>query len=229
VTPDNEGAEDPFIGIGDREMGSTPLRDAQQVLEMSAAVAMVSSSSLRESGPLPKKVHTKGCLPPSTQYVHVECHEPFHSLLPLVSELGIRRFLSRKRTLGALNFCRSVARPEPPMPSSLSKNVWVETSRVAREEGIMSEVLTWGNTVETSALMGATGASVSPRADGDRRNEVRPQPVGASGRAALSFGSSRGTNSSPSWKVTVGDTLPSPGSSDVVALGNEELGLVGFP
>jgi hypothetical protein len=28
VTPDREGVEDPFIGAGEREMGSTPLRDA---------------------------------------------------------------------------------------------------------------------------------------------------------------------------------------------------------
>jgi hypothetical protein len=56
-----------------RGIGSTPLHDAQQVLETSVAVAMVSLSSLKESRPLPKKVRTKGCLPPSAWYVHV-CH-----------------------------------------------------------------------------------------------------------------------------------------------------------
>jgi hypothetical protein len=29
VTPDHEGEEDPFICVGEREMGSTPLRDAK--------------------------------------------------------------------------------------------------------------------------------------------------------------------------------------------------------
>jgi hypothetical protein len=104
VTLDREGVEDPFVGAGEREMGSTPLRDVQQVLETSAAVATVSSSSLRESWPLPKKVCTKGCLPPSTWYVCVNVMSLFHSISPLVSELGIRWFLSRKHTLGALNF-----------------------------------------------------------------------------------------------------------------------------
>jgi hypothetical protein len=58
--------------MGEREMGSTLLYDAQQVLESSAAVATVSSFSLGEYGPFTKKVHTKGCLPPSSQYVCVE-------------------------------------------------------------------------------------------------------------------------------------------------------------
>jgi hypothetical protein len=40
-------------------------------------VAMVSSSDLRESEPPPKKVHTKGCLPPSAQYVCVGRHVHF--------------------------------------------------------------------------------------------------------------------------------------------------------
>jgi hypothetical protein len=41
VTPDSEGVEDPFVGASEREMGSTPLRDAQQVLEMLAAMASI--------------------------------------------------------------------------------------------------------------------------------------------------------------------------------------------
>jgi hypothetical protein len=43
-------------------MGSTPLLDAQQVLEASTIVATVSSPSLGESGSPPKKACTKGCL-----------------------------------------------------------------------------------------------------------------------------------------------------------------------
>jgi hypothetical protein len=38
----------------------------------------------------------------------------------------------------------------------------------------------------------------------------------------------RGLESSPSQKAVIGDIPSSPGSSDVMALGNEELGLSGF-
>jgi hypothetical protein len=79
----------------------------------------------------------------------------FHSLSPLVSELGIRWFLSRKDTLGALKFRRLVAQPEPPTPSFLSETTWVEASRVAHEVGIVPEVPAWGNTVEKVYLAGS--------------------------------------------------------------------------
>jgi hypothetical protein len=83
--------------------------------------------------------------------------------------------------------------------------------------------------VETSALIGATRASVFRRASSGRGNEARPQSVGVPDRAALTFRSSRGPNSSPAWKAAVGDTPPALRSFDVMALGNEELGLPGFP
>jgi hypothetical protein len=85
------------------------------------------------------------------------------SLSLLVPELGIWWLLIRKHTLGALSFHWSVARPEPPTPSSSSETAWVETSR--------------------------------------------------------------GPNSSPSRKATVGDISSAPGSSDVMVLANKELGL----
>jgi hypothetical protein len=40
---------------------------------------------------------------------------------------------------------------------------------------------------------------------------------------------SRGPESNPSQKATIGDILSAPGSSDAVVHGNEELGLPGFP
>jgi hypothetical protein len=88
------------------------------------------------------------------------------SLSLLVPELGIQWLLNRKCTLGALSFHRSMAQPEPPIPSSPSEIVWVETLR--------------------------------------------------------------GPDPSLSWKATVGDIPSAPGSSDVVVLGSEELGLLGF-
>jgi hypothetical protein len=60
VTSDREGEGDAFLRVGEREMGSTFLCDAQQVPESSATVAVVSSFSLGEYGPFPKKVRTKG-------------------------------------------------------------------------------------------------------------------------------------------------------------------------
>jgi hypothetical protein len=100
----------------------------------------------------------------------------------------------------------------------MSTTAQVEASRVAHEEETMPEALVWGNMVEMSSMMGATGASVSLHADGGQANEVRPRFVGASGRVALTFGFLRGPDSSPSWKATVGDTLSSPRCFDVVAL-----------
>jgi hypothetical protein len=51
------------------------------------------------------------------------------SLSILVTELEILWLLNRKRTLGALSFHRSMARPEPSTPSYSSETMWVETSR----------------------------------------------------------------------------------------------------
>jgi hypothetical protein len=84
----------------------------------------------------------------------VQCREHFSQLTPLVSELGIQRFLSRKCTLGALNFCRLVARPEPPMPSSSTETAQVEVSRAAHEEGTVPEAPARVNTVETLPYWG---------------------------------------------------------------------------
>jgi hypothetical protein len=83
-----------------------------QVLEPSATVATVSSFSLGESGPFLKKVRTKGYLPPSAWYAHMECRGP--SLQPTTSSAlacNSMVFLNRKRILGALSFCHSVAQP----------------------------------------------------------------------------------------------------------------------
>jgi hypothetical protein len=78
VTPDHKGGgEDPFICTGGREMGSAHQLGAQHALEVSAAVATISSPCFGESGSLPKKAHTKGWLSPFGRYVHVQCHEPF--------------------------------------------------------------------------------------------------------------------------------------------------------
>jgi hypothetical protein len=118
------GGEDPFICAGGREMGSISLLNAQHVLEALVAAATVASSFVKESRPAPMKVRTKGCMPPSARYVHVEhCESFFHNLSLLVPELKICRSLRRKSTLGALNFCQSVTRPEPLMPSSLGKSM----------------------------------------------------------------------------------------------------------
>jgi hypothetical protein len=73
VTSDRKGEGDAFLHVGEREVGSTFLCNAQQVLESSATVATVSSFSLGESGPFHKKVRTMGYLLPSARYVHVEC------------------------------------------------------------------------------------------------------------------------------------------------------------
>jgi hypothetical protein len=59
VTSDREGEGDAFLHAGEREMGSTLLHDAQQVLESSVTVAIVSLFSLGESGPSPKLVVLK--------------------------------------------------------------------------------------------------------------------------------------------------------------------------
>jgi hypothetical protein len=83
VTYDREGEGAAFLRTGEREMGSTFLRNAQQVLESSVAVATVSSFSLGESSPFPKKLHTKGYLLPFAWYVCVECRWP--SLQPTTS------------------------------------------------------------------------------------------------------------------------------------------------
>jgi hypothetical protein len=83
VTSNHEGEGDAFLCGGEREVSLTLPHDAQLGPESSATVATVSSFSLGESRPFIKKVRTKGCLPPFSQYVHVECRGP--SLHPTTS------------------------------------------------------------------------------------------------------------------------------------------------
>jgi hypothetical protein len=99
--------------------------------------------------------------------------------------------LSRKHTWEALNFHRSVARPEPLMPSSSSETAWVEALMAACKEGTVPKAQAQEKMVEPPILMEATSDNASPRAGAGRANEVRPQSVGAPGRAGLTPGSSR--------------------------------------
>jgi hypothetical protein len=67
VTPDHEQGEYPIVSTGGEETDSTPHPEAQQVLEVLATATLVPPSGVGEPGLLPKKVCTKGCLPPSSQ------------------------------------------------------------------------------------------------------------------------------------------------------------------
>jgi hypothetical protein len=58
------------------------------------------------------------------------------------------------------------------MPSSLTETAQVEVLRAAHEEGTMPEAPARVNTVETSALLGAIGTSVSPHVGGGQGNEA---------------------------------------------------------
>jgi hypothetical protein len=71
VTLDYEGEGDPSVWIGGEEMSPTPCPNVRQVLEAPATTTTVFSLGLEEPEPPPKKACTKGCLPPSTWYVHV--------------------------------------------------------------------------------------------------------------------------------------------------------------
>jgi hypothetical protein len=113
------------------------------------------------------------------------------------------------------------------MASSSSETARVEASRAACEEGALSEAPAWEKMLEAPVPMRATGANVSPCTGGGRANEARPQFVGAHGRAALTLGSSGDTGFSPSQVAVVGDAPFVPRSSNIMDLGNGELGLPG--
>jgi hypothetical protein len=113
------------------------------------------------------------------------------------------------------------------MASSSSEAARVEASRAACEEGALSEAPTWEKMLEAPVPMRATGANVSLCTSGGRANEARPQFVGAHGRAALTLGSLGNTGFSPSQVAVVGDAPFVPGSSNIMDLGNGELGLPG--
>jgi hypothetical protein len=111
------------------------------------------------------------------------------------------------------------------MASSSSETARVEASRAACEEGALSEAPAWEKMLEAPVPMRATGANVSLCTSGGRANEARPQFVGAHGRAALTLGSLGNTGFSPSQVAVVGDAPFVPGSSNIMDLGNGELGL----
>jgi hypothetical protein len=67
--------------------------------------------------------------------------------------------------LGALSFQQSVARLEPPTPTSSSKTARLEALMAARNEGTTSEAQAWEKMAEPPILMGVIGDSVSSPAD----------------------------------------------------------------
>jgi hypothetical protein len=85
-------------------VGLTPFPAIRQVLEAPVAAATASPSSHGEARPPLKKVHTKGCLPPSARYVHVGTVFFLCNLPTFIAELEILWSLGGKRTLGTLNF-----------------------------------------------------------------------------------------------------------------------------
>jgi hypothetical protein len=210
-------------------MGLSPHPDLQQVLETPAAVDTGSSSSFGEPEPPVKKVCTKGCLPPSARYAHVGCCTLLCNLSIFVSELRIRWSLSKKRTLGTLNFRRSVPRPALPTSSSPSETVRVEVLRVAYVEEMVPGSPGWEKTVEALAMMRVVGANVSPCTDGGCANGVEPQPKDAPSRAVLTPETSNGLGLSPSHESTLDDVTSVPGSFDIVDLGTGESELPGYP
>jgi hypothetical protein len=80
--------------------------------------------------------------------------------------------------------------------------------------------------VEPPVLIGVIGDSMSLHARAGRANEARPQAIDSPGRASLTPGSSREPNPNLSREAFVGDIPSAPGCSDVVDLGNGELGLL---
>jgi hypothetical protein len=91
-----------------------------------------------------------------------------------VPEHRIQQSLSRKCTLGALNFCRLVDRAEPLTPSSSSETARVEAPMAAQKEGIVPEAQAQEKRVEPPVPLGAIGDIMSLCADIGRANEVRP-------------------------------------------------------
>jgi hypothetical protein len=127
-----------------------------------------------------------------------------------VHEFEIWWSLGRKRTLGTLNFHRSVPRPTSPMPSSPREMVPVET-------------------VEAPPLVGAVGASATLHVDDGCAKEAEPQLKDASDPAALTPRSPRGPCCSPSQEATLDEAMSIPKSSNIVNLGARVLGLSGYP
>jgi hypothetical protein len=156
--------------------------------------------------------------------VHCLCN-----LSIFVLELGIRWSLSRKCTLGTLNFHQPVPRIAHPTSSSLSETVQVEVLRVAYVEETTPGALVWEKMVEAPTLMGEAGANMSLRANGDRVNGVEPRPKDVPGRATLIPRTSKGPGFSPSWETALDDVTSVPRSFDIVDLGIGEPGLPGYP
>jgi hypothetical protein len=104
----SEVEEDPSIGISMEKVGLTPWPKIQQVLKASVMAVPTSLSSIGEAKPPLKKVRTKGRLPPSDRYALWDVACLLCNLSILMSELEIRWYMGRKRTLGTLNFRWSV-------------------------------------------------------------------------------------------------------------------------
>jgi hypothetical protein len=130
-----------------------------------------------------------------------------------VHKHGIQWPLSRKHTLGTLNFRRLMPRPTPQMPLSTSEVVRVEVSRAAYEEEFASVAPVREKVKEAPALTGAVGAHASPHADGGCADEVKPRPHDVLGLATLTPGSSKGPSFRSSQEAILDDVTSVPRST----------------
>jgi hypothetical protein len=100
---------------------------------------------------------------------------------------------------------------------------------VAHEEGSAPGVPVRERVVEALVMVGAVGADVTPCIDGDRVNEVEPQPTDTPSAADLVLRSLRGSGFSPPREAASDDMMSIAASFDVVDPGTGELGLSGCP
>jgi hypothetical protein len=105
----------------------------------------------------------------------------------------------------------------------------VEVLRIAYVEEMVLGAPVWETMVEAPALMGAVGASMSPRANGGHMNGAEPQPEDAPGRAALTPRTLNGPSFNPFQEAALDDVMSVPRPFDIVDLGTGELRLQGYP
>jgi hypothetical protein len=142
-----------------------------------------------------------------------------------VGKLKIRWSLSRKHTLGTLNFHQSVPRPAPPTSLPPSEAVRVELGRVTYAKESAPGAPLWVKMAEVPALMRAAGANMSPCANGGRTNGADLWPEDAPDRATLTPRTSKGHGFSPSREAAFYDVTSIPRSFDIVDLGTRAAGI----
>jgi hypothetical protein len=112
---------------------------------------------------------------------------------------------------------------------SLGETAWEEVARAALDEGPVPRVPTPNETMRVLIQVEVAATDALSCAISSRVNEAEPRPKEVPSGGSSTPGPPRGLGSHPPRDTSLGDSMPVPGSLDIMDSGANELGLSSYP